>query len=116
MPSSINLDLITSDQYTQAYLDHLFSAKGPVAELENYFNKASERLRVLTTELGCKSKAGVANGIEKSEGVHLKDQAEGTDEVQIVEKVMMERRGSQGEERLKLSIVESQLEQSLNSN
>lgn len=115
MPSSINLDLITSDQYTQAYLDHLFSAKGPVAELENYFNKASERLRVLTTELGCKSKAGVANGIEKSEGVHLKDQAEGTDEVQIVEKVM-ERRGRQGEERLKLSIVESQLEQSLNSN
>ncbi|XP_039856911.1 uncharacterized protein LOC120714638 isoform X1 [Simochromis diagramma] len=116
VPSSINLDLITSDQYTQVYLDHLFSAKGPVAELENYFNKASERLRVLTTELGCKSKAGVANGIEKSEGVHLKDQAEGTDEVQIVEKVMMERRGSQGEERLKLSIVESQLEQSLNSN
>ncbi|XP_005733790.1 uncharacterized protein LOC102210734 [Pundamilia nyererei] len=116
VPSSINLDLITSDQYTQAYLDHLFSAKGPVAELENYFNKASERLRVLTTELGCKSKAGVANGIEKSEGVHLKDQAEGTDEVQSVEKVMMERRGRQGEERLKLSIVESQLEQSLNSN
>lgn len=116
VPSSINLDLITSDQYTQAYLDHLFSAKGPVAELENYFNKASERLRVLTTELGCKSKAGVANGIEKREAVHLKDQAEGTDEVQIEEKVMMERRGRQGEERLKLSIVESQLEQSLNSN
>lgn len=87
-----------------------------MAELENYFNKASERLRVLTTELGCKSKGGVANGIEKSEGVHLKDQAEGTDEVQSVEKVMMERRGRQGEERLKLSIVESQLEQSLNSN
>lgn len=87
-----------------------------MAELENYFNKASERLRVLTTELGCKSKAGVANGIEKREAVHLKDQAEGTDEVQIEEKVMMERRGRQGEERLKLSIVESQLEQSLNSN
>lgn len=115
VPSSINLDMITSDQYTQAYLDHLFSTKGPVAELENYFNKASERLRVLTTELGCKSKAGVANGIKKSEGVHLKAQAEGKDEVQIVEKVMMERRGRQGEESLKLSIVESQPEQSLNS-
>ncbi|XP_030604179.1 uncharacterized protein LOC115793372 [Archocentrus centrarchus] len=112
--SSINLDLITSDQYTQAYLDHLFSAKGPVAELENYFNKASERLKVLTTELGCTSKAGLANEIQKSEGVHLKDQTKGTDEVQIADRGTMESRRRQGEESLKLSIVESQPDQSLN--
>ncbi|XP_034407503.1 DEAD-box ATP-dependent RNA helicase 52A-like [Cyclopterus lumpus] len=43
--SSVNLDLITSDQYAEAYLHHLFSAKGPVAELENYFITAAEHLR-----------------------------------------------------------------------
>lgn len=79
MPSSINLDLITSDQYTQAYLDHLFSAEGPVAELENYFNKASERLKALTTELGCTSKAGMANKSQQ------RDQTKGTNEVQIMD-------------------------------
>ncbi|XP_034041181.1 uncharacterized protein LOC117523696 [Thalassophryne amazonica] len=36
----VNLDLITSDQYAQAYLDQLFSKKGPVVELENDFIKA----------------------------------------------------------------------------
>ncbi|XP_032396407.1 uncharacterized protein LOC116704852 isoform X2 [Etheostoma spectabile] len=56
--SSINLDLITSDQYVQAYLHHLFSDKGPVAELENYFIKASGNLRTLKIEQGCTNKTG----------------------------------------------------------
>nr|XP_020457412.1 uncharacterized protein LOC109961131 isoform X2 [Monopterus albus] len=74
--SSINLDLITSDQYAQAYLDHLFSGKGPVAELENYFTKASDYMRTLGTEPGCTNKT---HELEQSDGAHLKDLAEGTD-------------------------------------
>ncbi|XP_035519911.1 uncharacterized protein LOC118329741 isoform X2 [Morone saxatilis] len=121
---SINLDLITSDQYAQAYLDHLFSDKGPVAELENYFNKASDNLRTLRTQPGCKNKTWVRNGKEQSGGVHLKDQAEGVNGEQRVDRGKgdkqdeMERRGrreeaeerEQRDESLKLSIVETQLE------
>ncbi|XP_034754768.1 uncharacterized protein LOC117960743 isoform X2 [Etheostoma cragini] len=58
MSSSINLDFITSDQYAQAYLHHLFSDKGPVAELENYFIKASGNLRTLKIEQDCTNKTG----------------------------------------------------------
>ncbi|CAK6960755.1 uncharacterized protein LOC128372864 [Scomber scombrus] len=125
--SSINLDLITSDQYTQAYLDHLFSEKGPVAELENYFTRACENLRTLRTESGCTKKTGVKNVIEQNDGAHLKDQAEGINGEQITERgkdenqSQAERGGreeteecNQRDERLKLSIVETQPEESLN--
>ncbi|XP_037638687.1 uncharacterized protein LOC119495866 isoform X2 [Sebastes umbrosus] len=121
--SSINLDLITSDQYAQAYLHHLFSDKGPVAELENYFIKASDNLRTLRTDPGCTNKTGVRNGPEQSDGEHLRGRAhQGTDGVQRAsggkddnqgktdergrrdETEECERRG----ERLQLSIVETQ--------
>ncbi|XP_074503266.1 uncharacterized protein LOC141774472 [Sebastes fasciatus] len=121
--SSINLDLITSDQYAQAYLHHLFSDKGPVAELENYFIKASDNLRTLRTDPGCTNKTGVRNGPEQSDGEHLRGRAhQGTDGGQRAsggeddnqgktdgrgrrdETEECERRG----ERLQLSIVETQ--------
>lgn len=113
--SSINLDLITADQYAQAYLDHLFSDSGPVAELENYFIKASDNLRTLRTPLGCKNKTGVRNGIEQSDGAQRVGM--GKDDTQ-------ERRGrleqaeecEQRDESLKLSIVETQLDESLDQN
>lgn len=116
--SSINLDLITADQYAQAYLDHLFSVNGPVAELENYFIKASDNLRMLRTPLGCKNKTGVRNKIEQSDGVQRvgmgKDDTQGK----------RERRGrleqaeecEQRDESLKLSIVETQPDESLDEN
>ncbi|XP_022608695.1 uncharacterized protein LOC111227463 isoform X1 [Seriola dumerili] len=126
--SSINLDLITSDQYAQAYLEHLFSGKGPVAELENYFNKARDKLRTLRTLPGCTNKTGVRDGTEQSDGVHLKDPAEGVnaerreDRGKGDKQDKMERRGRQEEteecnqrdESLKMSIVETQPEDSLN--
>lgn len=48
--ASINLDLITSDQFAQAYLHHLFSDQGPVSKIETYFTKASNSLSTLTTK------------------------------------------------------------------
>ncbi|XP_059215493.1 uncharacterized protein LOC131993552 [Centropristis striata] len=125
--SSISLDLITSDQYAQAYLHHLFSEKGPVAELENYFIKASDNLRTLRTEQGCTNKTGVRNGTKQNDGVHLKGRAEGIDREQAVGRGRgdnqgeMERRGRHGEmeeceqrdESLPLSIVETQQDESL---
>ncbi|XP_008290416.1 uncharacterized protein LOC103364904 [Stegastes partitus] len=114
--SSINLDLITSDQYAQAYLDRLFSDKGAVAELENYFATASENLKTLR----CSNKKMSRNGIEQDEGQPLKDQAGGTNAEQRADE--MEGRARRGEteennqrgESLKLSIVETQPEESLN--
>ncbi|XP_039995641.1 uncharacterized protein LOC120796668 [Xiphias gladius] len=125
--SSINLDLITSDQYAQAYLGHLFSYKGPVAKLENYFTEAGDNLRTLRPNLGCTNKTGVSKGIEPSDGVHRSDRAEGESVEQRVDKGKgdkqdkMERRRRQEEteecshrdERMKLSIVETQPEESL---
>ncbi|KAF1375500.1 hypothetical protein PFLUV_G00220850 [Perca fluviatilis] len=126
--SSINLDLITSDQYAQAYLHHLFSDKGPVAELENYFIKASVNLRTLRIEPGCTNKTGVGNGMEQSDGVHLNDRAQGIDGEQRVDRGKGDNRGKtdrrerrdetekseQRDESLQLSIVETQPDESLN--
>ena len=131
--SSINLDLITSDQYAQAYLGHLFSDKGPVAELENYFARASDNLRTLRPKPGCTNKTGVSNGTEQRDGERPGDQAEGVDEERRVDggkgwrqdkgekQDKMERRGrreeteehDQRDESLKLSIVETQPEESI---
>ncbi|XP_036980697.1 uncharacterized protein LOC119034087 isoform X2 [Acanthopagrus latus] len=114
--SSINLDLITSDQYAQAYLDHLFSDKGPVAKLENYFIMAGENLGTLRTE--CKNKTGERNGTEESDGEQRVDM------VKDDKQVKTERRDGREEaeeherrdEHLKLSIVETQPDESLDQN
>ncbi|XP_028279363.1 uncharacterized protein LOC114447343 [Parambassis ranga] len=106
----LNLDLITSDQYTQVYLDHLFSNKGPVEKLKNYFSKANERLKTLRTECTIKTR-------ERNEGVHLTEQAEGTNEEQRADKGRRSEETetcNEREESLKLSIVETQPEESTN--
>ncbi len=128
--SSINLDLITSDQYAQAYLDHLFSGRGPVAGLQNYFNKASDHLKTLITQPGCKNKTVLKSGMERSDGAHFEDQAEGTSEEPGVDSPKDDKQGEtekrgrreevkervQRDESLKLSIVETQPDESLAHN
>ncbi|XP_054886035.1 uncharacterized protein LOC129360020 isoform X2 [Poeciliopsis prolifica] len=112
--SQVNLDLITSDHYSQAYLDHLFSNKGPVAELENYFVNASERLAMHRTDLQRKNKTGARKVVEKSE--------DGSDEAQALsdkERAETKPKGEEPKESserdasLKLSIVETEPEESL---
>lgn len=114
--SSINLDLITSDQYAQAYLDYLFSENGPVAELQNYFTKASHFMRSLRPE-AAGTEVGMRNVIEQSDGVHPKEQAEGIIREREDEGKggKQKRRGeveecNQRDEGLKLSTVETQPE------
>nr|XP_019942602.1 PREDICTED: uncharacterized protein LOC109629342 isoform X1 [Paralichthys olivaceus]XP_019942611.1 PREDICTED: uncharacterized protein LOC109629342 isoform X1 [Paralichthys olivaceus]XP_019942619.1 PREDICTED: uncharacterized protein LOC109629342 isoform X1 [Paralichthys olivaceus] len=125
--SSINLDLITSDQYTQAYLEHLFSDEGPVAKLQSYFNKTSDHLQTLRTQLGCTNKTRARDGKDGSDGVRLQEQAEGAHEEQREDTARgdkqdkMETRGrreemkelDQRDESLKVSITETQPEESL---
>lgn len=117
MFTSVNLDLITSDQYTQAYLERLFSDKGPVAELENYFTTANDNLSTLKTKSGLK-KTEATHGTQQSDAVGLKDHAQGMKQEQRENKgeegkEAREKRGEieeeeQKEENLKLSIVETQ--------
>ncbi len=123
MSSSINLDLITSDQYAAAYLDYFFSDKGPVAGLQNYFMKASDNLKTFITQPGCKNKTVVRHEVEQSDGARLKDQAEGLNEEQRVEKedkqCLTEGREGEAEQRdenVKLSIVETQPDDGLQHN
>ncbi|XP_042358169.1 uncharacterized protein LOC121954609 isoform X2 [Plectropomus leopardus] len=122
---SINLDLITSDQYAQAYLHYLFSDNGPVAELEDYFIKASDNLRTLRTEPRCTKKTEVRKTIEQSDGVHLKERMQDTDGEQRSkgdnqgETESSGRRDETNEceqrhDSLHLSIAETQPDQSLN--
>ncbi|XP_010741489.3 uncharacterized protein LOC104928834 isoform X1 [Larimichthys crocea] len=128
MSSAINLDLITSDQYAQAYLDRFFSDKGPVAELKNYFTMASDKLRTLRTQHRCKNKTEATNVTEQSDGVQPKDRTEGVNGKQAADRGKgdkqdeTDRRGGGREEaeereqrgeRLKLSIVETQPDESL---
>lgn len=96
---SINLDLITSDQYAQAYLDYLFSDKGPITKLENYFVEANARERKQRTPLGCQIKTGTGKQRPNSD--------EETREEKKPPENMEE--GNQMGEDLKLSIVETQL-------
>lgn len=110
--SAINLDLVTSDQYVEAYIDRLFSDNGPVAELENYFIKAGDNTKLPGTALGSKNETGVRNEVEQSDRVQRADS--GRDEHfkreeggEKVEKC--EQRGDS----LKLSIVETQPHESL---
>lgn len=96
--SSINLDLITSDQYSQAYLDYFFSDKGPITKLENYFMEANDRQRKPKMPLGCKIKreAGKQGYISDEENTEEKRPSGNME------------RGNQKDENLKLSIVETQ--------
>lgn len=96
--SSINLDLITSDQYSQAYLDYFFSDKGPITKLEDYFMEANDRQRKQNIPLGCKIKSETGkqryiNDVETTEGKRPVGNME---------------RGNHKDENLKLSIVETQ--------
>ena len=114
--SFINLDLITSDQYAQAYLDHLFSDKGPVAKLENYFIMAGENLATLRTE--CKDKTEVRNGTEEIDGGLRVDTAKDDKHVKTERREGREEaeERERRDERLKLSIVETQPDESLDQN
>ncbi|XP_061915522.1 uncharacterized protein LOC133657797 [Entelurus aequoreus] len=99
-PTSFNPDLVTSDQYSQAYVEQLFSEGGPVAQLQDYFDKASRKLGVLRTAPLCPSSK--ARGGQEA----LSDPdvpAEGTHEgPQTSER-------SERDEDLKLSIVETNI-------
>lgn len=108
--SSINLDQITSDQYAQAYLDYLFSDKGPVAALENYFIEASGNLRTLRSPLGCQNKTGVTNGAEQSDGVQRVDTGKDDERGGRLQKA---EECEQSGESLKVSIVETEPRESL---
>lgn len=91
--SAVCPDLITSDQYAEAYLHRLFSANGPVAELQNYFIKAGDSSRTPPrTALGGEEEAGPRGGVKRVEGGEG-GAAEGCES---------------GGDSLKLSIVETQ--------
>lgn len=94
----VNLDLITSDQYAQAYLDYFFSDNGPITKLENYFVEANASQRKQRTPLGCQIKTETAK------------QRYNSDEESREEKGPSETKeeGDQRAENLKLSIVETQ--------
>lgn len=67
--SAVCPDLITSDQYAEAYLHRLFSANGPVAELQNYFIKAGDNSRTPPrTALGSEEETGLRRGKKRMEG------------------------------------------------
>lgn len=112
----INLELITSDHYTQAYLHHFFSDQGPVAEVQTYFTKASDSLDMLTTKPQNANSAKACGGSEQDR-IHFTDSAEGGATAAGEIKVKCERSGSTQKpqnpdrpenESLKLSIVETQ--------
>ncbi|XP_040923478.1 uncharacterized protein LOC114841979 isoform X2 [Betta splendens] len=117
--SSINPDLISSDQYLQAYLDHLFSSQGPVAELQNYFNKSSDYMRSLIVPPQGKNKRGLITSAEQSHKDPLKDQAEAICGEQTVDRAKGDEQGemekrlesNRREESLKLSVVETRPEE-----
>lgn len=111
--TSINLHLNPLDQYTRAQLDYLFSDKGPVAKLDNYFITASAKLRTMRTPLGCKNKTRVGN--EQSDVMQTvnvgKDDKQGT-----MEKMATHAKAEECDQRhesLKQSIVETQLHERL---
>ncbi|PWA14038.1 hypothetical protein CCH79_00015823, partial [Gambusia affinis] len=114
--SQVNLDLITSDHYSQAYLDSFFSDRGPVAELENYFVNASERLAMHRTDLQRKNKTGARKAVEKSEDGHVLDEAQVLSDKERAERKPKGEEPKESSERdasLKLSIVETEPEESI---
>lgn len=116
---SMNLDLIPSDRYAEAYLHHFFSDQGPVAKVETYFTKAGDSLSTLTIKPQKDKSTETGVRPEDEDPGHFTDGAEGgeTDPEEV--KVKGERSGStqtarglnpEGAENesLKLSIVETQ--------
>lgn len=95
--TSINPDLITSDQYAQAYLDYFFSDKGPIKKLEKYFVEANARQGKQRTPLGCQIKTGTGKERRNSD-------EETREEKKPPENV---EEGDRRGENLKLSIVET---------
>ncbi|XP_038156503.1 uncharacterized protein LOC119793397 isoform X2 [Cyprinodon tularosa] len=114
--SQVNLDLITSEYYSEAYLDHLFSDSGPVAELENYFIDASERLATHQTDLHSK-KTGERKAVHAKEDGNLLCNSErissGVGGAEMKTKNEKPTESSEQDVSLKLSIVETEPEQSL---
>uniref|UniRef100_A0A1A7WFM4 Uncharacterized protein n=2 Tax=Iconisemion striatum TaxID=60296 RepID=A0A1A7WFM4_9TELE len=112
-----NLDLVTTDQYAQAYLDHLFSSKGPLAELENHFTQIDERLGMQRYDKQSKSKNGRREMTKQRGEVQLSEQVEGnTEQLKVGAKEMREERATEYTDdaaSLKLSIVETQPEERL---
>lgn len=122
----MKLDLVTSDQYAQAYLDRFFSNKGPVAELQNYFIAFSDGLR----KPGRENKMGVRQGSDRLGRVSPESRAEGGSgergadvgkdgkpgETESGGRREEREEGEQREENLKLSIVESQQDGRLHRN
>lgn len=86
-----------------------------MAELENYFNKASNYMKTLILVPKCTNNTGMKTAIEQSDGVCLKEQAEGISGEQRVDKGEDDK-CNQRDEGLKLSIVETQPEENLSHN
>lgn len=80
-----------------------------MAALKNYFTEAGENL----SPLGCKNKRGERNGTEQSDGVQRVDMGKGDDRGRRLQK---EEECKRSDESLKLSIVETQLPESLDHN
>lgn len=114
---SINLDLITSDNYAQAYLHHFFSDQGPVAKVDTYFTKASDSLCTLMSKARNANSAKASSGPEGEDGTRFTDSAEGGETETVERRVRCEQACSAqmaqspdrpDNESLKLSIVETQ--------
>ena len=98
-----------------------------MAELQSYFNKASDHLRSRRAPPGSTDQPGVGHGTEGGDGARPEDQAEGGHGQQRVDQARgdqqdkTERRGrgeemkelDQRDESLQLSITETQPEESL---
>ncbi|XP_068597640.1 uncharacterized protein [Brachionichthys hirsutus] len=120
-PPSLNLDLITSDQYAQAYLDHLFSDEGPVAQLEDYLIKSKDVLQKRSAHRGCENKTGVRHRSGRGDGAPLNDGGASLDAGADEKRDETESRGreektEEPERRdgnVKLSVDESQLDERL---
>lgn len=97
-------------------MDHFFSENGPVAELENYFINARERLAIHRTDLKSKNKTGVRKYEENSGDGHVLDNVQGIsdqDGAKIKTKGEEAKKIGEQDVRLKLSIVETEPEESL---
>lgn len=90
-----------------------------MAELENYFTKTSDYVRSLIVAPKCKNKTGLKTATEQSNSGAFRVQAEGIWAEQTVDAGEGDEQGemetmvesNQREERLKLSIVETQPEE-----
>ncbi|XP_035462357.2 uncharacterized protein LOC118283970 isoform X1 [Scophthalmus maximus] len=121
VPSSVNLDRITSDQYARAYLGRLFSDEGPVAQLGDYFNKAGDSLRTPRPPAGRTDRTGAIDGAGRGDGPPPEDQAQGSagerradDGGEREERHNYLEVSDQRDESLKLSIMETQPGERLN--